>query len=135
MHVSVSSLTRLLCEPINAFLESQMAINRSTRKVVERYSQSPDLCVKTPHKDGTCQIRIPALTIAHVPSFAHKRMRVCMHVRAKKKRGRTVFHLANRAKRNAQYKISFTIEATSSPGMQHLQQHLSEQIAVHAHAG
>ena len=138
MTVSVSSLARLLREPVNAFIESQVAINRKTREIVDMYAQAPDLRVNTQYKGGTCTMKIPALTIAHVPSLSHKRMKVCMHVRTKrtcsKKKGRrTVFQLTNCKKGNSHYKISFTIEAAASSGLQHLQQHLSEQIASRTH--
>ena len=129
MRVSISSLTRLLYEPVQAFLDSQVLINRKTRAIVQQYTKKPDFVLKTPCGHNTRTIKIPALTMAHVPSLSHKRMTVRMNVCTKrhKKRGRTVFRLVS-GRRKSQYKISFTIESKSSFGLQGLQKHCSEQI-------
>ena len=127
----MSSLTRLLYEPIQAFLDSQVLINRKTQAIVEQYTNTPDFVFKTPYKNQMRTIQIPALTMAHVPSLSHRRMKVRMYVgtEMRKKSGRTVFHLTSAKRRKSQYKIVFTIESTPSSGLQRLQQHCSEQIA------
>ena len=136
MPTSISSLTRLLYAPIQAFLDSQVLTNRQTRKMVQHYTNKPDFVLTMPYQNQERTIQVPALTMAHVPSLSHRRMKVQMYVCTKRVRTkrhpktRTVFRVTRSRRRNSQYRISFTIESAHSSGLHRLQEHCAEHIAT-----